>query len=385
MWLSLLLMFTGSGTSALSQAPDSLPRKPVIRGYVKALNQTDFIRNLSQAKYSGMLHARLNSSWEPCTQLKLRLDLRQRLFFGNLPRMPGFSALIQQDDGLLSLSHTSNLGSDILWHSMVDRAWVAYRRGALELIAGRQRINWGINMVWNPNDVFNTFNFFDFDYEERPGCDGVRLIYTMPHQGALELAGVAGRGANNRKVAMLWRSEIGSYDVQLLGGYYDSLWFAGVGWAGNLRGAGFKGEANAYSQVHGTNFSRYIILTSATLDYTFRRGWYGMGSYLYNSRGRNSLTGFGALSYQKLSPLNLMPLKHQFALQAAKQFSPVVQASLSAIYGWQEHLSIFVPSVHYWAAQNWECTLLAQSLFARTAGVYQSLGQNIFLRLRFSF
>ena len=35
--------------------------------------------------------------------------------------------------------------------------------------AGRQRINWGQTFVWNVNDVFNAYSYFDFDYKERPG------------------------------------------------------------------------------------------------------------------------------------------------------------------------------------------------------------------------
>lgn len=30
-------------------------------------------------------------------------------------------------------------------------------------------------MAWNPNDWFNTYNYFDFDYEERPGTDAIRV------------------------------------------------------------------------------------------------------------------------------------------------------------------------------------------------------------------
>ena len=32
-----------------------------------------------------------------------------------------------------------------------------------------------MNLVWNPNDLFNAFSFVDFDYEERPGSDALRI------------------------------------------------------------------------------------------------------------------------------------------------------------------------------------------------------------------
>ena len=40
--------------------------------------------------------------------------------------------------------------------SMVDRLWMQFTFGNLEIKAGRQRINWGQTFVWNPNDIFNS-------------------------------------------------------------------------------------------------------------------------------------------------------------------------------------------------------------------------------------
>jgi hypothetical protein len=56
-------------------------------------------------------------------------------------------------------------------------AYLDYTAGKWQFRVGRQRINWGVNLVWNPNDVFNSFSYFDFDYEERPGSDAVRVQY----------------------------------------------------------------------------------------------------------------------------------------------------------------------------------------------------------------
>lgn len=184
---------------------------------------------------------------------------------------------------------------------------------------------------------------------------------------------------------MLWSTRLRTYDLQFLAGRFDSFYLVGAGWAGNLRQAGFKGEANLYRNGQPAETADFIFLASITADYTFGKGWYGMASYLYNSRGSNNLSGLGMITYQKLSPMNLMPLKQQCAFQAAKQFSPVLQASVSVIYGLKDRLSIFVPSLQYWAAQNWECTLLGQNLFARAGATYRSLGQNVFLRVRYSF
>ena len=52
----------------------------------------------------------------------------------------------------------------------------------------RQRINWGQTLVWNPNDIFNAYSYFDFDYIERPGSDAIRLQYYPDYSSAIEMA-----------------------------------------------------------------------------------------------------------------------------------------------------------------------------------------------------
>ena len=52
-----------------------------------------------------------------------------------------------------------------------------YRDNKINFRIGRQRINWGTTTIWNPNDIFNAYNFLDFDYEERPGMDGGKFQY----------------------------------------------------------------------------------------------------------------------------------------------------------------------------------------------------------------
>ncbi len=383
---SLSLLALAVACPAIVRGQDSTIRSGLtLHGYVKGLSQTTFLRKLREADHTGILHARVNLAYACGEHWRFRLETRQRLFAGNLLKQPGFTHLIAMDYGFFRLSETGNFQGNLFWHGIVDRAAVSYRTDRLELIAGRQRINWGIGTVWNPNDVFNAFNFFDFDYEERPGCDGIRAIYNLKGRGSLEMAGSAGSERSDRKAALLWRSQIGRYDIQALGGKFDSLVFAGAGFAGNLGQAGFKGEYNLYRGNASSVNDRYTLLATASLDYTFQNGWYLMGTYLYQSRGGKDLSALYNLSYQRLSPVHLMPLKHSFAGQLAKQINPVLNASFTSLYSPTSHLSIFMPSATCWMAQNWELTLLAQSLFARNNRLYQTLGSTVFLRVRYSF
>jgi hypothetical protein len=72
--------------------------------------------------------------------------------------------------------------------SVIDRIWLEYHREKWHARAGRQRINWGMGTTWNPNDLFNTYNFLDFDYEERPAVDAIKVQYLTGLMDHVEVA-----------------------------------------------------------------------------------------------------------------------------------------------------------------------------------------------------
>ncbi len=86
-----------------------------------------------------------------------------------------------------------------------------------QVTLGRQRINWGQTFVWNPNDIFNAYSYFDFDYIERPGSDAVRLQYFPSSSSVAEFA-VKVDDENDITAAGLYRFNKWGYDIQFLAG-----------------------------------------------------------------------------------------------------------------------------------------------------------------------
>jgi len=113
----------------------------------------------------------------------------------------------------------------------------------MEVRVGRQRINWGVNLAWNPNDIFNAYNFIDFDYKERPGTDAVRFQYFGKNMSGFEVAYSPRAEWRQHTAALMYRLNAQGYDIQLIAGQYQTDVTAGIGWAGNLGNSGFKGEA----------------------------------------------------------------------------------------------------------------------------------------------
>jgi hypothetical protein len=118
-------------------------------------------------------------------------------------------------------------GSSLVLHTMLDRLYMEYVSGSWEIRLGRQRINWGINTVWNPNDVFNAFAFTDFDYEERPGSDALRIRRYLGFASSVEVAINAFDKLEDAVIAGMFKFNTGQYDYQILAGYVRGRFCAG--------------------------------------------------------------------------------------------------------------------------------------------------------------
>jgi hypothetical protein len=154
------------------------PSKWAINGYLKQMQTyllfNDSYFDLQQSKMvdtfllDNLFHNRVNIRYYASDKLTLRADIRTRIFYGDLVRQaPDYGALIDNvNNDYLDLSLVLIDGSSLVLHTMLDRLYMEYVSGSWEIRLGRQRINWGINTVWNPNDVFNAFAFtFALDYQ----------------------------------------------------------------------------------------------------------------------------------------------------------------------------------------------------------------------------
>lgn len=171
--LTYLLLFTL--TTIYAQEKEE---KLFLNGYIKNLQEFSFVDRLEQLQWTTFLHNRLNFKYIPSNSITARLEVRNRVFYGdNVKNITGFSDYISQDNGIVDLSWNIIDNKDLLFNTTIDRALINYTKGDWDITVGRQRVNWGMNLVWNPNDIFNTYNYLDFDYEERPGSDAIRIQY----------------------------------------------------------------------------------------------------------------------------------------------------------------------------------------------------------------
>ncbi len=379
----LILLFCIAQLSA----QEAKERNWTLNGYVKNLQTGIFVKNPFGDNYQqdNLIHNRLNFRWYPNEHLTFRAELRTRAFYGDIVRAtPEYAAQIADvnndyfDWSVVLLDRPS-------WviHTMLDRLYLEYNKNDWEIRAGRQRINWGINSVWNPNDIFNAFAFTDFDYEERPGSDALSVKRYLGFASSIELVAKAANSWEETVIASRWQFNRWAYDFQVIGGYFQDQIAIGSGWAGSIKDLGFKGEWTAFFPLEKDQITSFA-LTLGT-DYIFENSLYLNGGYLYNSNGSTQQDISQLFSFE-LAADNLYPYRHALFGQVSYPISPLVTSGIAIIYSPVEVHPLFInPTATVSIANNWDLDLVGQIILNSQDGSYTSPIQAVFLRMKWSY
>ncbi|MEQ9402083.1 MAG: hypothetical protein RIM99_00745 [Cyclobacteriaceae bacterium] len=351
-----------------------------INGYVKDLLSVNFSGDSSI--YDNLIHNRINYKWFPNDELNIHIEIRNRFFWGETVKaIPNYGAFIDVNNDYLDLSVQTGEKS-VLLHAMIDRAFFEWYKDDWEVRLGRQRINWGINLVWNPNDLFNAYSFFDFDFEERPGSDAIRIKHYTGVASSLEIASNVAEDFDQQVIAGMWKWNKWNYDFQFLAGKAQEDIALGFGWAGNLKNAGFKGEITHFNSYNDETKS---LLASVAVDYSFESSLYFNGSVLFNSGASDGTENVNLFSPERLTAKTISPFRYATFLQTSYSFHPLINGGLSTIYYPGEKDALFInPSVSISLKSNLDVNFLSQLYFEKQER-YAARAKLLFLRVKWSF
>ncbi|MDX2362591.1 MAG: hypothetical protein QNK23_17415 [Crocinitomicaceae bacterium] len=355
-------------------------------GYVKYMTTVQFL-DVDNIYVDNLLHNRLNFKWMPNKHWTFSIEMRNRVFYGETQKLnPNFNSLIGTDPGVIDMSWNLLESNSMLINSTIDRANIEFNKGKWNVRLGRQRINWGMNLAWNPNDLFNAYNFIDFDYQERPGSDALRIQYFNKPMSQIELAYKPGKDLDHSIIAGMYRFNKKGYDFQFIAANYNSDVTAGFGWAGNIVNVGFKGEISYFHPKYRFSDTTGALVSSISFDYTFKKGLYINVAGLYNSAGpqKSSLAQLQSMN-STLSAKNLLPTQFAAFVQLAGSFNPIFGGGISVMYLPSINGVFFIPTLSYSIRENWDIDLVGQVLFAESNNNFINLSNSIFLRLRWSF
>lgn len=382
---TVLQLFIFSQFAFASNAQDSiaLPEKLTISGYFKDLQTLRFDQKFKELIAGNLLHNRINLKWRLHERLTGNAEFRNRLFWGEeVKGTPGFASFLKNENEKVNMQKVWINNASMVLHTNTERLNVEYRDTNFNIRIGRQRINWGITTTWNPNDIFNTYNFLDFDYEERPGSDGMKLQYIINDFFNVEL-GYAHTGKESGNVsAIKYNLNRFGYDMQLITGLFKENLTIGAGWAGSIKDAGFKGEFQYF--FRNKDSSDHFNLSLET-DYMFKKGWYVNTSMLYNNHGLSKPVNNWQSISLKLSPENPMPTRWNFIVTSSKEFTPILSGNVSAVYAPGTKLLILLPSLQYNIAANLDLSLVWQSFFTSFNDTFRAVNHHCFLRIKLNY
>jgi hypothetical protein len=322
-----------------------------LNGYVSVM--PSFYLTKDSVLWQVLLHNRLNLEVTINKNIGFTAGMRNQLIGGDFIGLMEFDDGINRENYFMPLSYRKKLGNDFMLLSEIDRLSVNLLFNKLEIHIGRQRINWGQTFVWNPNDVFNTYNFFDFDYPERPGSDAIRIQY---YTGNTSLADVAVKldSAGYFTAGGLFKFTRWNTEFQVLAGYYSNKTygtvpgfslttedvFAGLGFSTGINTVSIRSEATYLYSVQEDNDSTNQFLFSTTVDYALSGNLGMMFEFFFVNNVQSTSSVFGLYGGTQ-NVKNLAFAKYNLFAQASYPFTPIISGTLGGMYFYDKDISGF--------------------------------------------
>ncbi|NQT76216.1 MAG: hypothetical protein HQ565_00780, partial [Bacteroidetes bacterium] len=232
----------------------------------------------------------------------------------------------------------------------------------------------------------NTFDYFDFDYVERPGCDAVHLQY---YTGATSSVEAALKIDSREKITLagMYRFNKWNYDFQFLGGYMTGDYVVGAGWSGNIKGAGFNGEMSYFHPEENFGDTCGVLVGSLGVNYTFRNSLMFQFAGLYNSNGSTGPAGMGTgfFIYREVSAKTFTLARYSMFGNLSYPVTPLFTASLASMFNPADK-SVFVgPTFDVSISSNIEFMVTAQLFFGDQGTEFGDYGKLAYGRLKWNF
>lgn len=367
--------------------------KLTLSGYLSNMTSVYHIPDLWL--WENSLHNRLNLELYPTDWLTGSVQMRNRFIAGNtIPKLPAYVESVGGDQGWLDMSwaHDGNLGDSAgyVLTSTLDRLWMQFSFGNLEIKAGRQRINWGQTFVWNPNDIFNSYSYFEVDYPERPGSDALRVSYYTGNASTLELAAKID-SADRITAAGYFRFNTLGFDIQFLGGVYqEEDLMLGTGWSGNLGSTAFRGELSYFRDLDQFRDTTGYLMSSLGFDYTFSNSLMIQAEVLYSAFAREmDMSSFLDFYSGNLDVKNLGFTPWSFFSSISYPLNPLLNGSFATIW-YPEWKGVYLgPSLDLSLKSNFDLSLILQYFTAEfdyPSGVTKRENNTFgFFRFKWSF
>lgn len=355
------------------------------------------LKNSSLGNDTKLVHLaynRLNFKWYVSENLTTGFELRNSVQQGiNSAKIFGGLNPFESHNSFLNLQNKWIEENNFLVESEFNRLYADFTYDKYQIIAGRQRISWGMSWVWNLIDLFNPVSAISLDSEEKPGVDALKVTWYTGDLSKIEFAFKPGKTRSDITAAGLIKSNMYEYDVQLLGGWMLDRFVAGGGWSGEIMKGGFRGEflykskrnyipmtvdESEKSKIEKENFSSVI-----SGDYTFENSLYIHTEFMFRSNGVTDST----LNNFQVSTINgeLSPSKYSVFQEVSYQFSALVSGRVFCVLNPSDKSIIVGPSISVSVSQNWDFDATVYTSAGNRFSEFGNIGTIALARIKWSF
>ena len=368
-------------------------------GYAKYLFSSGKIPRIDDRLNDHLIHLRLNTKCYATNEITTSLEFRFRAFYGgSVEKIPFYKDLIKTPRDFVKLDAFLWESNKSLGYLEVDRLWFDYYKNDLQVTLGRQRVAWGTAWVWNPTDLFNPLNVLDFDYEERPATDAIRLQYYTGAVSKVDITYKPAKDLNNQILAGLVSFNNWNYDFNFISGLRFKRWLAGVSWVGDILDAGFRGEVllsqapnkpdtnTIFKQINESLISSWnkpMLSFSLSGDYTFPNTFYIHTEILFNNNGKTSNTFLFQEDALKLGMLSAA--RWSIYQEFAYEITPLLRGTLFGIFNPTDKSFVVVPSFSYSIITNLDFYIIGLIFEGDPLTEFGEYGTSVYLRLKYSF
>lgn len=383
-----LCLFLFFFTTVLFSQAWNLKDKLSLSGYVSDMGSLIYQKSTDTKTWDNLVHNRINIDFYASNSITASIQFRTRLMTGgSIKAAPGlYAEYIDNDNGKMDLSFNLLEKKRSILNTTIDRLYIDYVLDDFQLTIGRQRINWGKTFAWNPNDIFNAYSFFDFDYIEKPGSDALRAQFYTGMASALEFA-VKINPDNKFTTALMYRFNKFNYDFQLLGGMVNEQdYILGGAWSGNIKNISFRGEFSYLRPQENFSDTTGVLISTLSLGYIFPNNMSVQLEALYNQNAKNiNINSFQDFYGMDMSVKTLSFTEYSIFGQFSYPVTPLINASLSCMY-YPEIDGFFLgPTIVYSLSDNMDFSLVSQIFRGEMTPDLMETYVLGFLRLKWSF
>ncbi|WP_394145136.1 hypothetical protein [Vibrio atypicus] len=348
---------------AFAQIPGLEPQKSWdLSGYVKYMATYTAPTNADNS-LDHLVHQRFNFEYRFDSGFSFNAGMRNRALMGDSLDIPGYAKLVSFDPGYWDLSRNVSESDLLIVNIQFDRLYLDWRGDEWRARVGRFRVNWAMNTVWNPNDLFNAYSIYDFDYEERAGSDALLIGKKLGFADGIEVVASPNEDSELNSYSARYYGNYQGWDYQLLGGKSLTDNVIGAGFATDVSGAGVRGELTWFDPREETYKGvkqQATTVASLETDYSFggQRSWLARAAWLYIN---NPIDIRNARAYLSL-PLNAKTLsftKNTAYVDVSFDATPLNRLTVSGSL-YQDDSYFLGISNSYSMADNWQLLAVIQ-------------------------